>query len=82
MVGELVQGCRSEGIEAIAYYSVRFDNLAFSNHPSWRVRAIDGKERRCQGFSGEEKWGPPFWVRLSEREERVLQLKALGRTFF
>lgn len=48
IVGELVSACKGAGIEAIAYYPIVFDNVAFLNHPEWRLR--DGRR-------GEKRWG-------------------------
>ncbi|MFH1615473.1 MAG: alpha-L-fucosidase [Planctomycetota bacterium] len=40
VVGDIVKLCRKEGISPIAYYSVVFDNVAYINHPDWRIRVL------------------------------------------
>jgi Hypothetical glycosyl hydrolase 6 len=40
--GEVVDACRRRGLGVVAYYSVIFDNLAFEEHPEWRIQPAEG----------------------------------------
>lgn len=80
MFGELVEACRNNGIEAICYYSVGFDNLAFQKHPQWRKKEIDGKDRICPGMGGEEKWGE-VCLNSGYREYMLNQLDELSKNY-
>ena len=41
-VGEMVRLCRREGISVVLYYSQIFDNLAYEEHPEWRLVTPEG----------------------------------------
>lgn len=44
--GEMVKKCHENGIAVIAYFSQIFDNLAYEEHPSWRLVTAEGKNMR------------------------------------
>lgn len=44
--GEMIQKCHENGIAVIAYFSQIFDNLAYEEHPSWRLVTAEGKNMR------------------------------------
>ncbi|MFH0797304.1 MAG: beta-galactosidase trimerization domain-containing protein [Candidatus Omnitrophota bacterium] len=44
MVKELVDECRKNDVEAVAYYCIGFDNLAARTHPDWRFKNSEGKD--------------------------------------
>ncbi|MBR0513692.1 MAG: alpha-L-fucosidase [Clostridia bacterium] len=41
-VGEMVRLCHREGIAVVLYYSQIFDNLAYEEHPEWRLVTPEG----------------------------------------
>lgn len=41
-VGEMVRRCHEAGIAVVLYYSQIFDNLAYEEHPEWRLVGQDG----------------------------------------
>jgi GH35 family endo-1,4-beta-xylanase len=45
--GEIVDLCHKNNIAVICYYTLIFDNWAYSRDPSWRVVAADGKSDRA-----------------------------------
>jgi hypothetical protein len=47
--GEIVERCRENNIEVIAYYTLIYDNWAYTRDPSWRIRSADGKYSRESG---------------------------------
>jgi len=50
-IKELIGLCRAEGIDAIGYYSLIFNNWAYDTHPEWRmVDFTSGKTSREPGF--------------------------------
>ncbi|MBD3240140.1 MAG: hypothetical protein GF331_06105 [Chitinivibrionales bacterium] len=43
MLAEVVKGCRTHGVGAIAYFSVFLDTMAIEHHPDWGLQATDNK---------------------------------------
>ncbi len=44
--GEIVGGCKREGLDVIAYYSLIFNNRAYADHPEWRIVDVEGRPAR------------------------------------
>lgn len=44
--GNMVKKCHENGIAVIAYFSQIFDNLAYEEHPEWRLVTAEGKHMR------------------------------------
>jgi uncharacterized Zn-finger protein len=42
--GEVMAECRRQGLHAIAYYSLIFDDWAYQEHPEWRILPEDGED--------------------------------------
>ena len=42
LLGEMIRGCRAEGIEVLYYYSLVWDVLQARTHPEWRMRTAGG----------------------------------------
>jgi len=45
-IGTLFDLCRTEGMDAVGYYSLIFNNWAYDTHPEWRMVDIFGKTSR------------------------------------
>lgn len=60
ILGELVDGCKKEGIDAILYYSLVYNNWAYENNPLWRIIDADGKAARDK--AGVEIFGGRYGV--------------------
>lgn len=40
--GQVVEGCRKNGISVVAYYSLIYNNWAYRTYPDWRMIRADG----------------------------------------
>ncbi len=52
VLGEMIGLCRKEGIFVTVYYSLIFNNWAYENNTSWRIRDINGKGSREVAANG------------------------------
>ncbi len=55
ILGETIELCRKEGMAAIPYYSLIYNNWAYEEYPEWRIRGRNGKTSRQAG-------GPAGWL--------------------
>ncbi|MEM2144299.1 MAG: alpha-L-fucosidase, partial [Candidatus Jordarchaeaceae archaeon] len=46
ILGELITLCHKEGIDVVIYYSVVYNNWAYSQHPDWRLTYLNGTGSR------------------------------------
>lgn len=62
---ELLEEARKEGLEAIAYYCLQFENLAAREHENWRFMSKDGRPatwHRLMGYEAPHSWDMPCFM--------------------
>ena len=56
-VGEMIEKCHANGINAIVYFSQIYDNYAYENHSDWRLVAEDGSTSYTDNGKEKSRYG-------------------------
>jgi hypothetical protein len=73
--GEVMEECRRQGLQSLAYYSLVFDDWAYQSHPDWRILPDDGYDKIFFSRTGTVCPNSPY------REHALACLRELVRAY-